>query len=205
MVVGGNSAENDVELVDLTGQGRNCEKPQNFPGGDHGTVGTFFKGKVIVCGGCCTYTSDCYFYNSGNGSWTEGPTMIEERSGAASVIMNDALWITGGTNSNGHHSSTEIFNSSNNSFGKYIDLPVEGWYHEIIKISDKTSMLIGGQKKDTYYFDGQLWTNGPNLIRGRYGSQAGLVTFPNGTKMVLVVGGFTKQTTEFLNLDDNSD
>ena len=62
MVVGGRNDYGDVELIDLTGQGRSCQKPENYPGASYGSVGTFYRGSAIVCGGN-PYTSTCYLYS----------------------------------------------------------------------------------------------------------------------------------------------
>ena len=52
MVVSGNpsSAWNDVEVIDLSGQMRTCNKLADFPA-ERGFTGTFFDGSPIVCGG----------------------------------------------------------------------------------------------------------------------------------------------------------
>ena len=42
----------DVEFLDLSGQGRQCSKPVNYPDNVDGSqVGTYFDGSPIVCGG----------------------------------------------------------------------------------------------------------------------------------------------------------
>ena len=48
MIVGGTPtwAYNDVELIDLSGQNRQCQKPSNFPGARYGSVGAFIRDKV---------------------------------------------------------------------------------------------------------------------------------------------------------------
>ena len=52
MLIGGGEAVNDVELVDLSGQLRTCDKPSNVPVNmDWGQEGAFFDGQAIVCGG----------------------------------------------------------------------------------------------------------------------------------------------------------
>ena len=69
MVVGGapTAANSDVELIDLSGQQRSCSKPANYPSSiDWGSVGVFFDGSPLVCGGnhdVDIYTNLCYSYN----------------------------------------------------------------------------------------------------------------------------------------------
>ena len=69
-------------------------------------------------------------------------------------------------------------------------------------------LLLGGitDSTSTHIFDvnTETWSNGPALSTGRSCSQAGLVTFGNGTRMAVVAGGQNTKTTEFLSLDENS-
>ena len=52
MVVGGNplSASYKAEFIDLSGESKVCPNVTDFPL-THGSVGTFFDNKAIVCGG----------------------------------------------------------------------------------------------------------------------------------------------------------
>ena len=201
MVVGGVGALHDVELIDLSGQGRFCRKPDDFPSAGEGSVGAYIEEQTLVCGGY-PYTSDCYYYNT-DGTWTQGPSMTEAREYASSTILNSDLWVTGGYNPGEHGlASTECFIST--SFITYVDLPVERYYHNIVSIEENRAMLLGGQTtfQEAYTFNG-TWSNSSTLSRGRQYSQAGMVTFNNGTKMVVAAGGVNEQTTEFLNFDED--
>ena len=208
MVVGGNnfpthSAYFDVELIDLSGQERTCRKPANYPGAAYGSVGAYFKDKAFVCGGYHDI-SDCYYYNP-NGTWTQGPSMTAARQFATATIFNQNFWITGGENSNGGLATTELFDSGRNSFVPFVNLPEERYYHNLISIDDNRSMILGGQDpyQDTFIFNGVSWQEGPMLSRERWISQAGLITFQNGTQIILAAGGRYDQTTEFLNVEDD--
>ena len=44
------------------------------------------------------------------------------------------------------------------------------------------------------------WTELPPMTTRRYECQAGLVTYPDGASGVLVAGGHSEETSEFLNL-----
>ena len=211
MVVGGypTPAYYDVELIDMTEQGRTCRKPDNFPGGRDGYIGAYFQERALVCGGYNTgggsnYYSACYFYNT-NGTWMQGPSMTEERGFASASFLNNQFWITGGENSGGALDSTEIFNSSSSSFFPFVDLPEERRDHNIISIDVNRAMLLGGSSASTesFIFNGSAWLDGPMLSRGRARSQAGLVTFGNATRMIVAAGGAYEQSTEFLIVDDD--
>ena len=68
MAVGGLGAQNKVEVIDLSGNGKPCRSFPYFPIQD-GSVGTFINDKVLVCGGAFSgsrswgYYSSCYSYS----------------------------------------------------------------------------------------------------------------------------------------------
>ena len=67
MVVGGYPSYYDVEVINLSGDGKTCLKLANHPM-KSGSVGMFFDGYPLVCGGSgATYDShfkECYKYNA---------------------------------------------------------------------------------------------------------------------------------------------
>ena len=125
------------------------------------------------------------------------------------ISANGDWWVTGGYNSNdGYLASTEILSES--SFAPYADMPVPRGYHNLVNMDEDRVMLLGGQARyvETFIYDANngTWSNGPNLKSGRYSSQAGLVTFTNGSKAVMVAGGFPHiRTSEYLMLDGDGD
>ena len=67
MVVSGWSTEtaHDVEVINLSGDGKTCAKPQDIPS-SFGSSGMYFKGYPMVCGGVDVVTgwdSECYQYH----------------------------------------------------------------------------------------------------------------------------------------------
>ena len=115
--------------------------------------------------------------------------------------------ISGGQNRNGYLDSTEIFDPKINSFVPFKDLPVKRRYHDVVAISDSKAILLGCLESchSTHIFDAndENWTEGPTLSTAREDAFAGLVTFKNGTKAVLVVGGKDENSSEFLHLDSD--
>ena len=208
LVVGGypTSAYNDVEILDISGQGRSCRKADDYPGTTYGSSGAFFEDKAIICGGT-GYTDECYNFDPTTGSWIRSYTLLQERRYARSTIINGKWWVTGGENNSGNLDETEVLRSNSSSFTLYYTLPARRRWHNLVNIDGNQVMLLSGQGDyytDTYVFDDTLntWTNGPELSEGRYSGQAGLVTFTNGTKFIVATGGDTERTTEILNLDD---
>ena len=70
MVVGGHPNYNQVQMIDLSGQDLNCPQFPNYFGADYGSVGTYIKDKVMVCGGTLVdsqrdYTDRCYSNTNG--------------------------------------------------------------------------------------------------------------------------------------------
>ena len=197
----------EVELIDLSGQGRTCRNPESFPSADYGSVGAYFQERALVCGGGFywstgnIFSSECYYYNT-NGTWTQGPSMTESRLHAASTFFNNQWWISGGSSSYGIHTSTELFNNGSNSFVTFADLPGARNYHNLVAMDDNKAILLGGKdyNKYTFIFNG-TWNFGPILSKGRRQSHAGQVTFKNGTRMIVAASGMLETTTEFLNVD----
>ena len=174
----------------------------DYPGASDGSVGAYINNRALVCGGYPA-KKDCYYYDS-DGTWTQGPTMLVGRSDPASTIFNNQFWVTGGFNPDGAFlKSSELFDSNANRFIKFVDLPQDRYLHNIIQIDDNRAMLLGGQDlyQDTYDFS-TTWKQGPELTTPRQSCQAGLVTFENGTKVVVAAAGDNEGSTEFLNLEE---
>ena len=191
MVVGGYppEADNDVELIDLSGQGRICRKPSIYPGAQRDSVGVFIQYETVVCGGYFStadaYSAECYIYNPTDGGWTQTSFMTSARAYAATTSLDGQWWITGGGRLvPSYLSSTEIWNSDNETFTPYLDLPGPREFHNLVSLDNKRAMLIGGQENyvETFIYDDDIgsWSGGPSLSIGRSHSQAGLVKFSNG-------------------------
>ena len=192
MVVGGNPimANSDVELIDLTRQGRKCKKPADITNFEIGSTGIYIKDMAIVCGGYAPSVSDCYKYQQEKRSWTNTTvSLVTPRAFASSTVIGDnQWWITGGFNSEvGYLKETEVLNDN---FARYQDMLVERDHHNMVRIDSNRYMMLGGQSQfvETYNFNGS-WSHGPNLSIGRHESHAGLVTFGNQTRMIVAAGG----------------
>ena len=210
MVVGGynndDTAAYDVELVDFSGQGRSCGKPFNYPGSEYGSVGAYVNAKAIVCGGY-PFTSDCYIYVPSNGTWNKTNSQLQQRNYAVSTVVQETWWTTGGFIGL-YLKSTEVYDYVTSDFAPFMDLPAPRDFHNLVKINESFIMLLGGQEafNETFLFDvnARIWTQGPSMLNGRRFTQAGLVTFDNGTKVVIVTGGQGLQSTEVLNLEEGA-
>lgn len=65
MVMGGLSASYDTEVINLSDDGKTCDKPFNSPVKESG-VGIYFDGFPLICGGIVgsALSSACYRYNA---------------------------------------------------------------------------------------------------------------------------------------------
>ena len=210
ITTGSNSAFEFVkesELLDLTTKGGNLCKnnPVNFPEGVINAYGGLVGDTVLICGG---YDGDifmdaCYTLSRKSKNYVTQMSVIREHG--ASLIINDTtLWITGGRTL----ASSEFITVTGTEPGP--DLPMALWRHAIVAISNKVSMIIGGDLNhpltnaieasdrtptgSTFYgyhtANGTDWINGPSLIHPRIMHMAGIVTDTiTNENFVVVTGG----------------
>ena len=88
------------------------------------------------------------------GTWIQTSSMRDRRSSAASILIKDQWWITGGFDPD-VLASTEITNSDNISFVPYIDLPEARYTHNLVSLDNDRVMLLGAQESivETYIFN----------------------------------------------------
>ena len=150
-----------------------------------------------------------------------------KRIDAASIPINNTLWVLGGWNSNSHEISTEFVEipmsnasmpPSPNDWNCEEDeeqcmmMPLALRSHTILEIEANVYMLIGGRvssnkaTQNTYLKKGnQKWTRGPDLQEARCYHASGILTDQiTLKKSVVVVGGINRthdlKTVEFLTL-----
>ena len=208
MVIGGYTAENDVEMIDLSGQDRNCLKPDYFPGENiEAMTGAYIEDvdNAIVCGGWTgsQYRSTCYVYQPDTRTWSlSGTTLSAPKGFTASTFIEGQWFITGGRNASFYIKETESYDSGSDTFLSGVDMPVERFVHTIVSYSETSAIVFGNdfETDETFIYDSisETWTDGPALQTARDESQGGLVQFPNGTNVVVAAGGSHTSTTEIL-------
>ena len=127
--------------------------------------------------------------------------MIEIRSGAASVALDqNTLWIVGGFNGNRLSSTEFIKLGQRSSRGVFEgpDLPFTIYDHSMIQYDDKSIYIIGGMQNGQF-FSNKTWIvdpsngfkikEGPSLKNGRY-SHGCAKMIVNGRTILVVAGGF---------------
>ena len=183
-----------------------CNNWPDFPIGVMWATGGFIGDTAIICGGYAgggLYVDECYSLTSKKATLVTH--MSVERSGAASIVINDnILWVTGGKYSYyGYLASTEYVTVTETMLGP--DLPMTLDSHAMVAINRTCSMVIGGWfygvTSATFFYDHNEgeWINGPSLIQERYGHTAGIVTDEvTGEDFVAVTGGNDFDSTEIL-------
>ena len=134
--------------------------------------------------------------------------MEKKRSYAASIVLDESLWILGGYNSN-REITTEYISAYDGTYEAGPDLPIALHMHSAIKINETTSMLIGGSTKDGYtektwfylHLTGQ-WIDGPDLLQARGYHTAGFITDSvTQESFIVVVGGYAYPYVSIGDLD----
>ena len=181
-----------------------------------GSVGGVLDDKAIICGGWADdihYTKDCYVI----GHPTKTKTMLQNRSNAASVVLNDEsgskLWIVGGEDDKQFLSSTEFIKLDNSEALKGPDLNISITKHCAVKVNESAIFFIGGEQNETW--TNKTWivnpqknfemTEGPTMNKIRMYPACMLTKF-NDELQIVVAGGkgedhALSKSTEILNVN----
>ena len=183
------------EIVDLINPDTKYElSVDNVPKVKFAT-GVLLENSPIVCGG-----QDENYINS-QVCVVIGQTkveMIEKRSGAASVVLDQkTLWIVGGNNGRNNLRSTEFIKLDQLSM-KGPDLPFAINGHSMIQYDEKSIYIIGGRQNNSVWSK-KTWivdptnefriTEGPSLNKARYDHRCAKMTV-NGRTILVVAGGY---------------
>ena len=203
MIIGGwnGSTIYDVEIVELSQSGQQCQKPQDNSYSDKGMVGGFINGRPLVCGG--SFKHRCSEYSFTNEEWTLTTfSMKEERALAASVILpNGTFFIIGGSYGTNLLTTTELL-IEDAHFEYGVDLPDELSQHCAVLINSSHLVTAGGYYTlSSYLLDINLgvWTRIEDMNKERWLHSCGLV---GGNEVVAAggVNGVGLDSTEILNI-----
>ncbi len=199
MAVGGYPDEGQVEAVDLSGQNRTCRSDMVRHPNGHGFVGTYIGGRAWVCGSFYPeVTPDCYSYDSVNNTWDQEQRMVRPKAFAGAAHFNpDEWWLTGGKGVTAFAmNETELLDANIGHFVQYNDLPVDLDMHSQVGVND-THMIVVCGRFDNHigrFFDrttGQWDWIRPLMTQKREKCQAGLVRYPDGSRQLVVTGGYS--------------
>ena len=209
-VVGGHPDLFKCEVVDLSGQERTCQNISDFPL-DARATGSFVAGGAFACGGITppTLRPTCYSYNLEYDIWDIKALMNTGKVSAAGVMYNSShWWITGGFVSGSDSKFTELLNVNTMKFSGFVDLPIERTSHNLIRINDSHIMMVGHceSTNQAWMFNqmNEVWTELPNSLESRDTPFAGLVTYANGSQIVILAGGYHTRTAEAFSLQEEN-
>ena len=198
-----------TEVIDLENPDNNCEDyfPYPISTGNSDSVGGLLENSFpIICGGYSDSFSkdECFIL----GYDTVQAKMSIERSFAASLVVNNSLWILGGQSEGIRINSTEFITLDSDPV-KGPDMPEALIYHCVLKVNDTTVFLSGGYttSRKTYFYNmgDAVWSEGPDMKIPRYGHGCGLVKDrTTSTLFIVVAGGYNSgylDTTELLPLN----
>ena len=190
-------------MVDLSNSENQCTHEDNNPAPVYASTGGLIANQFpLICGGRntidvprqvllksatnrkklqATATDACFVSGQDNQIVVK---MSEARAGAASVVINNKLWITGGNNgSDSIISTTEyIVLGASGTNGISLpgpDLPVGLTGHSMVLLNETACMIIAGDDGSngnigqTYIYDSEwaYWKKGPNInSRKNHGS-----------------------------------
>ena len=171
-----------------------------------GVVGGYLDGdqSVMVCGG--PTSKACYSLPEG-----QETQMSEVRQFAASVVVDNQLWIAGGEESGSAKSSIETVSFTRGSSRLSADLPAPLSKHCAVLLKTKNVvMIIGGSSNGqdsakTYLLDlsSQSFSEGPSLSTAR-SSHMCTTMMVGGQEKVAVIGGDGKDSVEILDVATES-
>lgn len=172
----------------------------NFPVDTYGGVTGKVRGEDYICGGM-PYSTRCFNINTGQESFS----LLHKRYYAASVNINDKLYIFGGVDTSGL--AVGSFEIISDDFHTQKNMPLRWGWGCANHVDENTVMISGGyqngvRESKTWLFDvnSEQWRQGPkmNIPRDLHG--CGLVKSIN---RVAVFGGYTdKPSTELLNVNN---
>ncbi len=158
----------DTEVLDLINPDLKCQNLAPFAKGKWGATGALVNTSAVVCGGYDgDYSNECHTISKSNITFLTH--LDTKRSGAASIAVNNTLWVLGGYYG-GSLSSTEYVgipsedywkckNGTNITITKLCDgkkdcsegedeehcmMPLPLYGHTILEIEPNVYLLIGG-------------------------------------------------------------
>ena len=85
-------------------------------------------------------------------------SMISERVDAASVVIDNVLWVTGGITPTGYLKSTEFYDFKTNQWSNGPDLPAPLSKHEVTLLDNTTALISGGKNLLTWHKFNSMFT-----------------------------------------------
>ena len=195
----------DAEIVSLFAR-PSCLKPPDFPlANPMSLIGSFVDGNPNICG-FLEQESFCYSLDIKNQYWNiHNYTIIEQRSHAAGVQLENGSWIIFGGQKFSEGvpvllNTSEILIETQFYFGPQLPLSLSG--HCVVKVDDDQIFTAGGYGqpflKDTFYLQIQnnTWQSITPMQQGRYGHVCGKVLSSFNDIQIVAAGGLRVDKAE---------
>ena len=196
-------------MIYITNEGgRTCAKPADFP--DSRGAGVSLRtaeGNPLFCGegGLNDLGRECKEYDPAAGEWSDGPDMLEERISASSVeLANGTFWVLGS------YVYPEKYTSELYQEGGFVqgpELPHDN--ADIVGCAAHvTDSVTFYAKYASYLYDGdggEFVRTSDSMPEDADHAFCGTITREDGSKMVVVAGGYdhpyTRTSTQLYDLN----
>ena len=184
-----------------------CVNLPSYPFAMYLAVGGVVNGSPIICGGWRSSgerTDSCHRFDRNANSWKLHSTMKSRRSGHASTVVKNALFITGGYDGSRDLATTEYI-YANGTVQSGPNLPMARSGHCSVTLHDGKVMILGASYplslfRNVIIMDpaDNSFTTGPSMSYERWSAACTLFNSPlhNGRPVVLAAGGLRQATAE---------
>ena len=187
-----NSVLTSSELVDLSGNGITCSPPADLPYGDDGMSSLkTLSGNPLVCGGRYDDT-DCLEFSPAGNEWLEGPQLLFERQFSPAIeLTNGSYWVlSASTASPSGFNNSEISTADGFVLGPDVPTNTYSRFPCAVKISEDEVFFANDV---SYIFDKRTGLFEETEYQLEFEvdeAQCGLATKSDGSRMVVISGGF---------------
>ena len=145
-----------MEVIDPDGQTKVCQGNMAYPLQISSATAAFTEDKMVVCGGSSPHTDKCHVYEHGQG-WSLLTTMIQVRSGSASISIPGGIIVIGGLGDGFTLKTSQIvrLDGSAVTYGPHIPEPREG--HCIAQYKEGNAFFITGGANPMYDATSTVW------------------------------------------------
>ena len=153
LVATGWSYTDKCQVIDVSSS-TSCGNLPSYPYSMYGAAGGVINNTPIICGGDIpsgspTQQDSCYRFNANSNSWNLHSTMKSRRYEHAATVINDSLFISGG--SDGSNLASTEFIHADGSVTSGPNLPVARHGHCMVTLHDSKVIIIGASSTSSLY------------------------------------------------------
>jgi len=208
LITGSGSGNNQMEIINHDNSTTKCQNDYTYPISVLGASGAVVDGTIVVCGGGRSITRQCYSFGHEK-EWKNITDMTTARAFAASVQLNNALWVGGGYDERNYLKSTEVVYLDERRSSTKPQLPEVRWGSCAAEYNGNiffTGGYAGNYAHDNNWIintnDDFKLTNGPNMLNTRVGHSCGIFhSNAHSGRAVIVTAGSGNIGTGFKNCE----